>query len=77
MKFFDFSLFLDVCVRIRLEQKGKSQLKQSRIIKGTCCAVYKEAVMFLISPKLNDLYDTNITITVHDLSRLAFSIFFN
>ena len=66
----------DVCVRIRVTQGGTSQTKQSRVLKKTCSAVYKEAVMFLIKCSRDALENTAITISVHDLSRL-FSISFN
>uniref|UniRef100_A0A9J2PGU0 C2 domain-containing protein n=1 Tax=Ascaris lumbricoides TaxID=6252 RepID=A0A9J2PGU0_ASCLU len=59
----------DVCIRIKVTQGGMSQTKQSRVLKSTCCAVYKEAVMFLINTKLNELHQTSIVISVHDLSR--------
>ncbi|KAI6182631.1 Synaptotagmin-11 [Aphelenchoides bicaudatus] len=60
----------DVCVRITLAQGNKNpQTKSSRILKGTCSAVYKEAVMFLISTKKADLQNTRVTIGVHDVLR--------
>jgi hypothetical protein len=60
----------DVCIRITLSQgSGPSQTKSSRVLKSTCTAVYKEAVMFVISMKPNDLQHTKITISVHDVSR--------
>lgn len=63
--------FADPCIRITLTQQGKSQTKQSRVLKHTCSAVYREAVMFLVSTKAADLDDTNITISVHDTARTA------
>jgi hypothetical protein len=60
----------DVCVRITMSQGASApQTKSSRILKSTTNAVYKEAVMFLISTKPSDLQHTRITISVHDLSR--------
>lgn len=59
----------DVCVRVRLTQGDVSQTKQSRVIKGTCNAVYKEAIMFLVKTKAAELRNTDIIISVHDLSR--------
>ncbi|VDK48618.1 unnamed protein product [Anisakis simplex] len=59
----------DVCVRIKVTQGSMSQTKQSRVLKSTCCAVYKEAVMFLVNTKLTELQQTSIMISVHDLSR--------
>lgn len=68
--------FLDVCIRITLSQNnGPSQTKSSRVLKSTTNAVYKEAVMFLISTKPADLEHTKIIISVHDLSRFQFSNF--
>jgi len=61
----------DVCVRITLGQENKNpQVKSSRILKSTCSAVYKEAVMFLLSStKKADLQALKITISVHDMLR--------
>uniref|UniRef100_A0A915E4X4 C2 domain-containing protein n=1 Tax=Ditylenchus dipsaci TaxID=166011 RepID=A0A915E4X4_9BILA len=60
----------DVCVRITLSQgSSPAQTKSSRVLKSTTNAVYKEAVMFLVSTKPSDLQHTKITISVHDLSR--------
>ncbi|VDK83525.1 unnamed protein product [Litomosoides sigmodontis] len=59
----------DVCVRVRLTQNNVTQTKQSRVIKGTCNATFKEAIMFLVKTKSADLEDTSITISVHDLLR--------
>ncbi|KAL3102223.1 hypothetical protein niasHS_003632 [Heterodera schachtii] len=60
----------DVQIRIRMQQgNGTEALKCSRVLKNTTTAVYKEAVMFLISTKETDLAQTKITISVHDLSR--------
>uniref|UniRef100_A0A158R601 C2 domain-containing protein n=1 Tax=Syphacia muris TaxID=451379 RepID=A0A158R601_9BILA len=59
----------DVCVRIRVTQGGTSQTKQTRVLKNTSTAVYKEAVMFLIKTSKEILKDTSIIISVHDLSR--------
>lgn len=64
----------DVCIRIKVTQGGMSQTKQSRVLKSTCCAVYKEAIMFLINTKLNELHQTSIVISVHDLSRWHLSV---
>ncbi|VDD97054.1 unnamed protein product [Enterobius vermicularis] len=50
-------------------QGGSSQVKQSRVLKNTCTAVYKEAVMFLIKTSQEALSDTSIILSVHDLSR--------
>jgi hypothetical protein len=50
---------------------GNPQTKSSRVLKNTCSAVYKEAVMFLVSTKKVDLLNTKISIAVHDISRLA------
>ncbi|KAL3999016.1 C2 domain family protein [Acanthocheilonema viteae] len=59
----------DVCVRVCLTQNNVTQTKQSRVIKGTCNATYKEAIMFLVKTRSADLEDTSITVSVHDLSR--------
>ncbi|CAK5074367.1 unnamed protein product [Meloidogyne enterolobii] len=60
----------DVQIRIRMQQaNGPEVVKCSRIIKNTTSAVYKEAVMFLVSTREADLARTKITISVHDLSR--------
>ncbi|MCP9260503.1 Synaptotagmin-4 [Dirofilaria immitis] len=59
----------DVCVRVRLTQNNITQTKQSRIIKGTCNATYKEAIMFLVKTKSSDLENTSIIVSVHDLTR--------
>ncbi|CAG9537019.1 unnamed protein product [Cercopithifilaria johnstoni] len=59
----------DICVRVCLTQNNVTQTKQSRVIKGTCNATYKEAIMFLVKTKAADLNDMKITISVHDLSR--------
>uniref|UniRef100_A0A1I8B358 C2 domain-containing protein n=1 Tax=Meloidogyne hapla TaxID=6305 RepID=A0A1I8B358_MELHA len=60
----------DVQIRIRMQQaNGPEVVKCSRIIKNTTSAVYKEAVMFLVSTREVDLARTKITISVHDLSR--------
>ncbi|EJD73848.1 hypothetical protein LOAG_18759 [Loa loa] len=59
----------DVCVRVLLTQGNVTQTKQSRIIKGTCNATYKEAIMFLVKTKPADLGNTSIVISVHDLTR--------
>uniref|UniRef100_A0A914I904 C2 domain-containing protein n=1 Tax=Globodera rostochiensis TaxID=31243 RepID=A0A914I904_GLORO len=60
----------DVQIRIRMQQgNGPEAVKSSRVLKNTTTAVYKEAVMFLISIKEADLTQTKIAITVHDLSR--------
>ncbi|CAD5206657.1 unnamed protein product [Bursaphelenchus okinawaensis] len=60
----------DVCVRITLSQNnGNPQTKSTRVLKSTCTAVYKEAVMFLISTSKTDLSKTKITISVHDVLR--------
>uniref|UniRef100_A0A914CWX5 C2 domain-containing protein n=1 Tax=Acrobeloides nanus TaxID=290746 RepID=A0A914CWX5_9BILA len=62
----------DVCVRVTLSQaSGAPTTKSSRVLKNTCTAVYKEAIMFLISTKEADLLRTKITINVHDLTRSA------
>ena len=60
----------DVQIRIKMQQgNGPEVIKSSRVLKNTTTAVYKEAVMFLISTKEADLARTKITISVHDLSR--------
>ncbi|KAK6106916.1 C2 domain family protein [Brugia pahangi] len=59
----------DVCIRVLLTQNNVTQTKQSRIIKGTCNATFKEAIMFLVKTKSFDLENTSIVISVHDLSR--------
>ncbi|VDK50257.1 unnamed protein product, partial [Gongylonema pulchrum] len=53
-----------VCVRVRLTQGDVAQTKQSRVIKSTCNAVYKEAIMFLVKTKSADLQDTGIIISL-------------
>uniref|UniRef100_A0A0R3RKI0 C2 domain-containing protein n=1 Tax=Elaeophora elaphi TaxID=1147741 RepID=A0A0R3RKI0_9BILA len=58
-----------VCIRVRLTQNNVTQTKQSRVIKGTCNATYKEAIMFLVKTRSADLEDTSIIVSVHDLSR--------
>lgn len=63
-------------IRIRMQQgQGPEVTKSSRVLKNTTTAVYKEAVMFLISTREADLIRTRITISIHDLSRLAKGIF--
>ncbi|KAF7639213.1 C2 domain-containing protein [Meloidogyne graminicola] len=60
----------DIQIRIRMQQSNNPEvIKCSRIIKNTTSAVYKEAVMFLVSTREADLARTKITISVHDLSR--------
>jgi len=60
----------DVCIRITLTQgSSPPQTKSSRVIKSSTSAVYNEAIMFLISPKLGDLQKTKIIVSVHDVSR--------
>ncbi|MFH4978455.1 hypothetical protein AB6A40_005164 [Gnathostoma spinigerum] len=61
----------DVCVRIQLTQGAKTQTKQSRILKNTCSAVYKEAIMFLINTQPSELQETSITISIHDMARVS------
>ncbi|CAD5209667.1 unnamed protein product [Bursaphelenchus xylophilus] len=60
----------DVCVRITLTQNnGNPQTKSTRVLKSTCTAIYKEAVMFLIGTTKADLGKTKIIISVHDILR--------
>lgn len=60
----------DVQIRIKMQQSnGPEVVKSSRVLKNTTTAIYKEAVMFLVSTKKADLARTKITISVHDLSR--------
>lgn len=61
----------DPCVRITVDQNGKVQTKQSRTLKSTCNAVFKEAVMFLVSTRKEDLERTKIIVTVIDTARSA------
>ncbi|VDP13292.1 unnamed protein product [Soboliphyme baturini] len=58
----------DPCVRIILEQNNFRQTKQTRILKSTYHPVFKEAVMFLVSAKEDDLNNTCLTISVVDTS---------
>ncbi|KHJ45530.1 C2 domain protein [Trichuris suis] len=53
-------------VRITLDQNGVVQTKQTRIIRGTSNPVFKEAVMFLISSKADDLQNMKLLVSVID-----------
>ncbi|VDN05575.1 unnamed protein product [Thelazia callipaeda] len=59
----------DVCIRVHLTQNGEMQTKQSRVIRSTSHAVYKEAIMFVVQTKPTDLQDIRIVVSVHDLLR--------
>uniref|UniRef100_A0AC34RK25 C2 domain-containing protein n=1 Tax=Panagrolaimus sp. JU765 TaxID=591449 RepID=A0AC34RK25_9BILA len=62
----------DVCVRVTVNQESgklQNQVKQSRVMKSTCSAVYKESIAFLIQGKMNDLLKTQVIVSVHDFNR--------
>ncbi|KAE9555332.1 hypothetical protein FO519_001491 [Halicephalobus sp. NKZ332] len=62
----------DVCVRVTVNQetgKKPNQVKQSRVMKSTCSAVYKESIAFLIQGKPTDLSKTQVVVSVHDMNR--------
>lgn len=62
-------LFSDPCVKITVDQNGRTQTKQTRTLKSTCSAVFKEAVMFLVSVRQDDLDNADISISVMDMAR--------
>ncbi|CAB3407168.1 unnamed protein product [Caenorhabditis bovis] len=66
---FGFTGAPDVCVKITLTQGTRSQTKASRILKSTTTAIYNEAVMFLFGTSKNELAQTSIVISVHDMQR--------
>ncbi|CDW57098.1 C2 domain containing protein [Trichuris trichiura] len=63
---FEISGLPDPFVRITLDQNGVVQTKQTRIIRGTSNPVFKEAVMFLISSKAEDLQNMKLLVSVID-----------
>lgn len=54
----------DPVVRITLEQGARSQTKQTRTIKHSCSAVWKEGVMFVIATDKPSLQQTRLTVAV-------------
>ena len=64
-------------MKITLVQgSGLAKTKSSRILKNTTTAVYNEAVMFIFNPTKAELAHTKITISVHDMQRFVFILFF-
>uniref|UniRef100_A0A5S6Q6M5 C2 domain-containing protein n=1 Tax=Trichuris muris TaxID=70415 RepID=A0A5S6Q6M5_TRIMR len=63
---FEISGLPDPFVRITLDQNRVIQTKQTRVIRGTSNPVFKEAVMFLISPKAEDLQNMSLLVSVVD-----------
>lgn len=59
----------DPYIKITVSQNGKSQTKQSRAIKSSCNAVYKEAVMFVVGTKGPELEDLEIVLGVYDQAK--------
>lgn len=55
-----------------MQQGSKMQTKSSRVLKSTTTAVYNEAIMFIFDPSKNELAQTKITVSVHDMQRLVF-----
>jgi len=60
----------DPYVRITVNQRGRVQSKQTRVLRSTRSAVFKEAVMFLVSVRPEDLDQADVEVAVLDAARV-------
>ena len=61
----------DPYVKVEVTQPGRPEVKKTtRMRKSSVHPVFKESFLFIISPKIEDLNYTAVTLTVYDHARL-------